>query len=38
MVGPAIAAEDMFRYSSLHPDMGADDPPASPSSRRARWR
>ena len=23
IVGPAIAAEDMFRYSSLNPDMGA---------------
>lgn len=23
IVGPAIAAEDMFRYSSLHPDMGS---------------
>lgn len=23
IVGPATAAEDMFRYSSLHPDMGA---------------
>ena len=22
IVGPAIAAEDVFRYSSLHPDMG----------------
>jgi len=22
IVGPAIAAEDMFRYSSLNPDMG----------------
>jgi flavorubredoxin len=23
VVGPAVAAEDMFRYSSLHPSMGA---------------
>lgn len=23
IVGPAIAAEDMFRYSSLHPEMGS---------------
>jgi len=23
IVGPAIAAEDMFRYSSLNPDMGS---------------
>ena len=23
IVGPAIAAEDLFRYSSLNPDMGA---------------
>ena len=23
VVGPAIAAEDMFRFSSLHPGMGA---------------
>ena len=23
VVGPAIAAEDLFRYSSLNPDMGA---------------
>jgi len=24
IVGPAIAAEDMFRYSSLHPEMGSN--------------
>ena len=32
VVGPAIAAEDLFGFSSLNPGMGADDPPA----RRAR--
>ena len=38
IVGPAIAAEDLFRYSSPQPGHGRDDPQALPDSRRARWR
>ena len=37
VVGPAIAAEDLFHYSSLNPGMGGRSA-ASPASRHARWR
>jgi predicted acylesterase/phospholipase RssA len=38
VVGPAIAAEDMFKYSALNPAMGTRRSEAWPSLRRARWR
>ena len=38
IVGPAIAAEDLFQYSCLNPGMGATIRGLAEVSRRARWR